>query len=267
MDFLPHMAEHYNFQYQFVTYKWPSWLHKQTEKQRVIWGYKILFLDVLFPLDLKKVIYVDADQIVRTDLRELVDVDLQGASYAYTPFCNDKPEMNGFKFWTQGFWQNHLRGKPYHISALYVVDLEQFRRIASGDNLRAAYAQLSTDANSLANLDQDLPNYLQHMVKIHSLPQEWLWCETWCSNDTKTKAKTIDLCNNPLTKLPKLENAVRIVSEWTDLDNEAKAFERELALTQQQQQPVFSFESTVTHATQEAFLQADTATAAKKKSV
>jgi len=39
----------------------------------------------------------------------------------------------------------------------------------------------------LANLDQDLPNYAQHAVPIHSLPQEWLWCETWCSDDSKEK--------------------------------------------------------------------------------
>ncbi|CAG8454088.1 447_t:CDS:10, partial [Racocetra fulgida] len=39
--------------------------------------YKILFLDVLFPLDLDKVIFVDADQIVRTDLKELIDMDLK----------------------------------------------------------------------------------------------------------------------------------------------------------------------------------------------
>jgi len=36
-----------------------------------MWGYKIIFLDVLFPLDLKKIIYVDADQVVRGDLKEL----------------------------------------------------------------------------------------------------------------------------------------------------------------------------------------------------
>lgn len=61
-----------------VTYKWPNWLRQQTEKQRIIWGYKILFLDVLFPLNLKKVIYVDADQVVRADLTELWNMDLQG---------------------------------------------------------------------------------------------------------------------------------------------------------------------------------------------
>ena len=25
-------------------------------------------------------------------------------------------------------------------------------------------------------------------------PQEWLWCESWCSESSKEKAKTIDMC-------------------------------------------------------------------------
>lgn len=57
------MAKEYGFQYELVQYKWPHWLHQQTEKQRIIWGYKILFLDVLFPLAVDKVIFVDADQV------------------------------------------------------------------------------------------------------------------------------------------------------------------------------------------------------------
>lgn len=57
------MAEKYNFQYELVQYKWPRWLHQQTEKQRIIWGYKILFLDVLFPLAVDKFLFVDADQV------------------------------------------------------------------------------------------------------------------------------------------------------------------------------------------------------------
>ena len=54
-DFLPAFAAHYGFEYELITYKWPTWLNKQTEKQRIIWAYKVLFLDVLFPLSLKKV--------------------------------------------------------------------------------------------------------------------------------------------------------------------------------------------------------------------
>lgn len=62
-EFIPHMAKEYGFQYELVQYKWPRWLHQQTEKQRIIWGYKILFLDVLFPLAVDKILFVDADQV------------------------------------------------------------------------------------------------------------------------------------------------------------------------------------------------------------
>lgn len=61
-----------------------------------------------------------------------------------------------------------------------------------------------------------------HQVAIKSLPQEWLWCQTWCSDETFSKAKTIDLCNNPQTKEAKLTAAHRIVPEWKDYDQEIK---------------------------------------------
>lgn len=217
---LPHLALHYGFKYEMVMYKWPHWLRGQVEKQREIWGYKILFLDVLFPLDLDKVIFVDADQIVRTDMMELNRVDLHGAPYGFTPMCDSRTEMEGFRFWKQGYWEKFLEGKPYHISALYVVDLKRFRELAAGDRLRGQYHALSADPASLSNLDQDLPNHMQHNLPIHSLDQNWLWCETWCSDEALASAKTIDLCNNPLTKEPKLDRARRQVPEWTEYDNE-----------------------------------------------
>ena len=130
--FVPRMAARYDFDYEFVTYKWPEWLHKQTDKQRIIWAYKILFLDVLFPLNVTKVVFTDSDQIIRGDMADLWNMDLQGAPYGYTPFCDNNKEMDGFRFWKQGFWRDHLRGKPYHISALYVVDLQRFRYAGRG---------------------------------------------------------------------------------------------------------------------------------------
>ena len=76
MGFLPQMAAAVGFEYELVQYQWPTWLHKQTNKQRIIWGYKILFLDVMFPLHLKKIVYIDADQVVNADLAELWDMPL-----------------------------------------------------------------------------------------------------------------------------------------------------------------------------------------------
>lgn len=225
-NFLPELAKELGFRYEMVTYRWPHWLRSQKEKQREIWGYKILFLDVLFPLSLDKVIFVDADQIVRTDMIELVKTDLHGAPYGFTPMCDSRTEMEGFRFWKQGYWANYLRGKPYHISALYVVDLKKFRQMAAGDRLRQNYHSLSADPNSLSNLDQDLPNHMQHQLPIYSLSQEWLWCETWCSDESLAEARTIDLCNNPMTKEPKLDRARRQVPEWTVYDDEITAIEQ-----------------------------------------
>eukprot|EP01062_Namystynia_karyoxenos_P069636 TRINITY_DN6509_c0_g1_i1.p1 TRINITY_DN6509_c0_g1~~TRINITY_DN6509_c0_g1_i1.p1 ORF type:complete len:1647 (+),score=409.51 TRINITY_DN6509_c0_g1_i1:106-4941(+) len=220
---ISHFAASEGFDYELITYKWPHWLRRQTVKQRIIWGYKVLFLDVLFPLSVGRVIYVDADQIVRADLHELYNLDLGGHALAYTPFCRLPHTINnattGFRFWDSGFWKSFLNGRTYHISAIYLVDLKTFRRIGAGDQYRIVYDHLSEDSGSLANLDQDLPNYLQNDIAIYSLGEEWLWCETWCSEEAKSVAKTIDLCNNPLTKTPKLEAAKRIVPEWQEYDD------------------------------------------------
>lgn len=75
---------------------------------------------------------------------------------------DDSEDMDGFRFWKQGYWRNYLRDLPYHISALYVVDLQRFRSVHAGDLLRRHYQKLTADKNSLANLDQDLPNHCMY---------------------------------------------------------------------------------------------------------
>jgi len=87
----------------------------------------------------KRIIYVDADQVIRADLKQLWNMDMEGKPYGYVPFCTSRNDTLGFQFWRSGFWKDHLRGKPYHISALYMVDLENFRRHAVGDILRSTY--------------------------------------------------------------------------------------------------------------------------------
>lgn len=97
-----------------------------------------------------------------------------------------------------------------------------------------------------------------HQVAIKTLPQEWLWCETWCDDTSKRYAKTIDLvnanivslsieifqqclfailihlrvfkqqCNNPMTKEAKLQAAVRILPEWVGYDEEIKVLQQKV---------------------------------------
>lgn len=56
----------------------------------------------------------------------------------------------------------------YHFScsALYVVDLKKFRKIAAGDRLRGQYQALSQDPNSLSNLDQVHQSLIQPLDRV-----------------------------------------------------------------------------------------------------
>merc|ERR1712203_548911 len=145
-------------------------------------------------------------------------------------------ETKGFRSWEQGYWQRHLgHDRYYHISALFVVDLENFRSVGAGDILRDVYQTLTADPTSLANLDQDLPNYVQQNLPIVSLPPEWLWCETWCSNSTKARAKTIDMCQNPVRKEGKLQQARRIAPEWSEYDAKLDAWIKEATVEEEKQ--------------------------------
>jgi hypothetical protein len=87
-----------------------------------------------------------------------------------------------------------------------------------GDSLRAIYDQLSRDPNSLANLDQDLPNYAQHQVPIFSLPQEWLWCESWCSDESKSAVSVLMSCwctgGCRSKAVSQLIHAMTVLSTW-----------------------------------------------------
>eukprot|EP00792_Barthelona_sp_PAP020_P013752 TRINITY_DN926_c0_g1_i1.p1 TRINITY_DN926_c0_g1~~TRINITY_DN926_c0_g1_i1.p1 ORF type:complete len:1281 (+),score=346.06 TRINITY_DN926_c0_g1_i1:37-3843(+) len=227
---IDHLSKKVGFEYTMLSYQWPLFVNPQREKHRIMWAYKILFLDVLFPMSVDRAIFVDADQTMRSDLGSLMDLNLNDKVYGFTPFCSSKKEMTTYRFWESksGYWYRHLQGKPYHISALFVTDLKLFRKRGTGDQLRAIYENLSKDKNSLSNLDQDLPNYAQHQIPIFSLPQEWLWCQTWCSDEQKAAAKVIDLCNNPKTKLHKLQQAYSFVPEWASYDEYARTLEAEL---------------------------------------
>lgn len=37
-----------------------------------------------------------------------LEIDLEGAPYAYTPFCMDREEMDGFRFWKYSQVPTHV---------------------------------------------------------------------------------------------------------------------------------------------------------------
>lgn len=111
------LSQALGFEYEFISYKWPTWLLTQKTKVRTVFAYKVLFLDVIFPRSVGRVIFVDADQVARADLTELARIDMEDQVYGFVPFCDDRSDMASYRFWeTPGsYWDQALQGKPYHI--------------------------------------------------------------------------------------------------------------------------------------------------------
>merc|ERR1712187_644794 len=99
---LPALGRKFGFAVSKVTYKWPAELRMQTEKQREIWAYKILFLDVRFPTQVKRLLFIDADQIVRADVKELWDFNLGNKVYGFVPLCGSGAKQGGRFGWGGG---------------------------------------------------------------------------------------------------------------------------------------------------------------------
>lgn len=187
---LPELALTYNFDYEFVSYKWPLWIRQQNDRSRQIAAYKALFLDVLFPESIQKLIVLDVDLAVQADLYKLVELDLHGHVYAFAQMCEDRPDSE--KFWHQGYWKDALKDElNYHSSSLFVVDLVEFKARQAGELLRRHYQKLSSDPKSLVILDQDLFNNLQRAIPIYSLPSVWNWAPSWCDQKQRDKANII----------------------------------------------------------------------------
>ena len=68
-------------EYNYVNFPWPEQIiHLDFSPKRQINLYRIMFLDNIFPPDVDKVVYRDADQcnLDTTDLRLLMQTDMEG---------------------------------------------------------------------------------------------------------------------------------------------------------------------------------------------
>ncbi|RKP29655.1 hypothetical protein METBISCDRAFT_18165 [Metschnikowia bicuspidata] len=212
---LPELSSRYNFQYELLSYKWPLWLRQQKDRVRQVMAHKALFLDVLFPETVDKVIVVDADLVVISDLSELIELDMHEV-YGFVPMCEHRPVSE--KFWHAGYWKDVLKDDlHYYSSSMFVVDVARFRAARTGEHLRRQYQKLSSDINSLVHLDQDLFNYLQHLDKIDLLPAEWNWNPAWCSANARKNAKIVNFALGQLSQSKAFIYAQNFYSPWTPL--------------------------------------------------
>ncbi|QLQ81697.1 hypothetical protein HG537_0F04580 [Torulaspora globosa] len=150
---------------QFVRYAWPAWLRPQRLSDKRMDLFKILFLDVMFPREISRILYMDPEST------PINPFELYSQPAGTSPLAMF--EATGSGYWQEGYWATKLAQtkKPFHTARLpFIVDLAQLRKTNGGDKLRIHYQRLSADIHSLANAHEDLINDLQLEIPIHTLP-------------------------------------------------------------------------------------------------
>ncbi|CDW78121.1 udp-glucose:glycoprotein glucosyltransferase [Stylonychia lemnae] len=214
------LSEKLSFDYELLNYQWPEViLQRDFQPGRNFIFYRVLFLDQLFPQDVDRVIFMDADQAIKdfTNIKELFEVDLMDKPYGFVSHCRLLQTYFISQYWKQLLQE---RGLDYHFGGLFIADISKFRYNIYGDLLRSAYQRLQKDElnENLGLLDQDLVNYIQNQVQIHTIHKKWLWCEAWCDKEDEEFAMVIDFCTDPFRlQENKFKRAVRLIDGYLDL--------------------------------------------------
>ena len=161
-------------------------------------------------MDLDKVIFVDAgkysgrpiatrlltrlDQIVRVDMKELVNVDLQGKVYGMAPMGDDRTEMEGFRFWKTGYWKDALHGLPYHIR------LEDAVERVLAETATALYMSLISSASGswlLVYVQDDSPSFMLRSAGSTARAIPCLVCGSELARQSRSGSTQLDARSDP----------------------------------------------------------------------
>lgn len=142
----------------------------QSDTSLTITTYYRLFLSEILPSNIKKIIYLDGDIIVRQSLRPLWDINLDHAAIAATPESNSALDS---------FYERlgYPKETGYFNAGVLVINLEYWR----SHNLLSEFKDfMEYHAEQIVFYDQDVLNYILRERKVelpikYNLQSGFLW--------------------------------------------------------------------------------------------
>lgn len=159
-----------NGEIKFLKYEWPTWLRPQRFLSRKMDIFKLLFIDVMMPMDVGKVLYMDASRIEFNPFKVIEGLESVDMPFIMLP-------MGGDGYWNEGYWEKMQKEnglKFFSTKPTFVINVNKLREIHGGDELRIHYQRLSADLKSLVNIDQDLVNDMQLKLPIAAMKRSLL---------------------------------------------------------------------------------------------
>ena len=153
--------------YELLNYAWPLWLRPQRFSEQELEAKSILLLDTILPKSIQKLVFISLkdDSLDNISLNDL-------SKYSEGVFYLREAKTEHDSYWKSGYWKTYLEKYDlpfYNLSASYVVNMQQLRRLDAASTLRLHYHLLSKSFTSLMNFKSDLLNSIQLKIPIISL--------------------------------------------------------------------------------------------------
>jgi UDP-glucose:glycoprotein glucosyltransferase len=173
----------------FVHYGWPMWLTPPAERKKAAALARVLFLDIVMPLSVQRVVAIEAGTIVVGDLTELLVDDMEGAPCA---FVEDGKGIS---------------------SALFVADMEKWRTAGVGEVARMSYEDLIDHLAKSDQIEELLLGRMQKRVDMFPISRGWRRCSSRGRDGEMAHVRAIGACGS-------IAALRRDMPLWRELDEE-----------------------------------------------
>ncbi|KAJ6233836.1 UDP-glucose:Glycoprotein Glucosyltransferase [Anaeramoeba flamelloides] len=214
------LSQEYHFEYETVIYKWPTWLDVPKYKNRIINGIKILFLDVLFPPHVNKLLILKPNQLIKTDIKELFNLDMKDSIFAMNKYEKYDEQIKNF------FQNNEFQHNSIFNPNLILVNLQRVRQLRIGDKYRFLFNKYENSDERFVNIDEGILNFAQNLVPITPLAFKWICCKNYCDDEQLKASKIIDICEFDFSLDNVASKIEKAYPNWVKLNNEIIYFEK-----------------------------------------
>jgi UDP-glucose:glycoprotein glucosyltransferase len=158
---------------QIIPRFWPFFLPEPNDVLSFFKVAKFILLDLLFPLEVKNILFLDQGTILRGNVAIFKKFDLEDAVCA-APIISSSQEKT--HYWNIHEFIVQRFKRPFHTTAFVWIDLDRWREQKAGDIYRNLYRAAILYHQPVGQIDDDLFNQMQMDVQVITLPENTAFC-------------------------------------------------------------------------------------------
>jgi hypothetical protein len=153
---------------------------------------KLALVDILIPLEVPDILFVDPKMLIRRDVSAFRHLELTRAVCAAPLISSSKKKLH---YWNRPEFVCARLGRPAHSTALLWIDMERWRNAGASDKYRRLWTITRMIPETVREIDNDLFNLMQLDVQVATLPENTAFCTENSEPHLAASAFSIVMCS------------------------------------------------------------------------